>query len=36
MIVSAKDYESAVRVAAEGPAGHAPGASLEIRELATF
>ncbi len=36
MIVSAKDYEGAIRVAAEGPAGHAPGASLEIREMATF
>lgn len=35
MIVSAKDYDGAIRVAAEGPAGHAPGASLEIRELAS-
>lgn len=34
MIVSARDYDGAIRVAAEGPAGHAPGASLEIRELA--
>lgn len=34
MIVGAKDYEGAIRVAAEGPAGFAPGASLEIRELA--
>ena len=35
MIVSAEDYEGAIRVAAEGPAGHMPGASLEIRELAS-
>ena len=36
MIVSAKDYEGAIRVAAEGPGGHAPGTSLEIREMATM
>lgn len=35
MIVGAKDLEGAIRVAVEGPAGHTPGASLEIRELAT-
>ena len=34
MIVGATDYAGAMRIAVEGPAGMAPGASLEIRELA--
>ncbi|MBI5495942.1 MAG: hypothetical protein HY904_13035 [Deltaproteobacteria bacterium] len=34
MIVQAKDYDAAVRVAAEGPPGMAPDGALEIRELA--
>ncbi len=35
MIVGAKDFDGAMRIAVEGPAGMAPGASLEIRELAS-
>lgn len=35
MVVAAKDVDAAVRVAAEGPAGFAPGGSLEVRELAS-
>jgi hypothetical protein len=31
MIVSAKDYDGAVRIAVEGPAGQSGGGSLEIR-----
>ncbi len=33
MIVSAENYEGAVKVVGACPAVHAPGASLEIREL---
>ena len=33
MIVSAENYEGAVKVVRACPAVHAPGASLEIREL---
>ena len=34
MIVSAEDYDGAVEVVRACPAVHAPGASLEIREMA--
>jgi hypothetical protein len=36
MIVGAKDYDGAVRVASECPGVMAPGTSLEIREMVTF
>jgi len=34
MIVSAENYDGAVEVVRASPAVHAPGASLEIREMA--
>jgi len=33
MIISAEDYDSAVEVVRECPAVHAPGVSLEVREM---